>query len=164
MDALTPPTARSYLDFEGLSQLRGQARKDERGALKETAQQFEAMFIQMMMKSMREAVVKSDLVESSGKDTFEAMFDREVSVQLSKRNTMGLADVLVQTQSRPSAPAPSTAELLQSRDIGPPKGLPLHRAAATYLLQAPPAELSPLKRPGAMPLVQSPVPLEVVKP
>jgi Rod binding domain-containing protein len=102
----TTDTTRSYLDFEGLGKLRGQARQDGKAALRETAQQFEGMFLQMMLKSMREATAKSDLVESSGAETFEAMFDKEVTLQLSKRNMMGISDMLVKTQSRHATPLP----------------------------------------------------------
>jgi flagellar protein FlgJ len=140
-------TTRSYLDFEGLGQLRGQARKDGKAALRETAQQFEGMFLQMMLKSMREATVKSDLVESSGAETFEAMFDKEVSVQLSKRNMMGVADMLVQTQSRQMSPPPSTDELLKSRGTAS-KGFPLNQPGKAYPLDAATPVLNPLKLPG----------------
>ena len=140
-------TTRSYLDFEGLGQLRGQARKDGKAALRETAQQFEGMFLQMMLKSMRDATVKSDLVESSGAETFEAMFDKEVSVQLSKRNMMGVADMLVQTQSRQMSPPPSTDELLKSRSTAS-KGFPLNQPGKAYPLDAAVPMLNPLKLPG----------------
>ena len=140
-------TTRSYLDFEGLGQLRGQARKDGKAALRETAQQFEGMFLQMMLKSMRDATVKSDLVESSGAETFEAMFDKEVSVQLSKRNMMGVADMLVQTQSRQMSPPPSTDELLKSRGTAS-KGFPLNQPGKAYALDAAVPMLNPLKLPG----------------
>ena len=43
-------TAKSYLDFSGLGELRGQAQQNQDKALKESAQQFEGLFIQMMMK------------------------------------------------------------------------------------------------------------------
>jgi Rod binding domain-containing protein len=115
MDAVNPSSTNSYLDFDGLGQLKGQARKDAKGAMRETAQQFEAMFIQMMMKSMRDSIVKSDLSESSTLDTFEGMFDKEVSVQLSKRNSMGLADMLVKNLEQQQASMTSTAELLKQR-------------------------------------------------
>ena len=140
-------TTRSYLDFEGLGQLRGQARKDGKAALRETAQQFEGMFLQMMLKSMREATVKSDLVESSGAETFEAMFDKEVSVQLAKRNMMGVADMLVQTQSRQMSPPPSTEEMLKSRETAA-KGFPLNQPGKAYPLDAAVPMLNPLKLPG----------------
>lgn len=161
MEPVNTASTRSYLDFEGLGNLRGQARKDEKGALRETAQQFEGMFLQMMLKSMREASVKSDLVESSGAETFEAMFDKEISVQLAKRNMMGVADMLVETQTRQmQAQAPSTAEALQSRAAegsarSAGKGFPLHAPAKVYSLEASPAALSPLSslhRPGLSPI------------
>jgi len=53
-------TAKSYLDFSGLGELRGQAQQNQDKALKESAQQFEGLFIQMMMKSMREASMKDE--------------------------------------------------------------------------------------------------------
>jgi len=55
--------AKSYNDFTALGELRGKAQRNEAGAMRESAEQFEALFIQMMLKSMREAssVMKSDL-------------------------------------------------------------------------------------------------------
>lgn len=147
----TSDNTRSYLDFEGLGQLRGQARQDGKAALRETAQQFEGMFLQMMLKSMREATVKSDLVESSGAETFEAMFDKEVSVQLSKRNMMGVADMLVETQTRQMSAPPSTAALLQAREESG-KGIALQRAHKGFALETTPAALSPLHRAGVNPI------------
>ena len=54
------PSARSYLDFSGLGELRGKAQQHDDAALKETAQHFEALFIQMMLKSMRDAAQAND--------------------------------------------------------------------------------------------------------
>ena len=45
----------SYLDFAGLSNLRAKAKDDQESAAKEVGRQFEAMFVQMMMKSVRQA-------------------------------------------------------------------------------------------------------------
>ena len=88
-------TAKSYLDFSGLGELRGQAQQNQDKALKESAQQFEGLFIQMMMKSMREAsaTMKDEENQSNGMDTFENMFDKEVSVQMAKRSEIGRAHV-----------------------------------------------------------------------
>ena len=115
MDAVNPPSTNSYLDFDGLGQLKGQARKDAKGALRETAQQFEALFLQMMMKSMRESIVKSEMSESNTMETFEGMFDKEVSVQLAKKNSMGLADMLVKNLEQQQANIATTAEVLKQR-------------------------------------------------
>lgn len=156
------PTARSYLDFDGLGQLKGQARQNAKSATRETAQQFEALFIQMMMKSMREASVKSDLSESSGKDTFEGMFDREVSVQMAKRNTLGVADMLVKAMTPAEVNPASTAAMLQARLAGAAPGLPMQglqggqTKAKGVSLQAPGPTALPLQRPGPMLLHTSP--------
>ena len=145
---------RSSLDFEGLGQLKGKASNNSKGAVRETAQQFEAMFIQMMMKSMREAVPKSDLTESSGKDTFEGMFDREVSVQMAKRSALGLADMLVKHMPDPAAAASaanSTAAMLQSHAAAMPLKAAQERA---FSLLPRPAMVAPLPPPpGPLPLM-----------
>jgi Rod binding domain-containing protein len=100
----------SYLDFGGLSELRGRAVKDSQGALRETAEQFEALFIQMMLKSMREATFKSDMLQSDALDTYQGMFDREISVSMASRGNMGMADLLQQQLgSDASRSPPSTA-------------------------------------------------------
>ena len=111
-------STRSYLDFEGLGQLKGQARQDANSATRETAQQFEAMFIQMMMKSMRESVMKSDLSENAPLETYQGMFDKEVSMSLAKRNSMGLADMIVKNLEQLEAAKMSTAEILKMREEG----------------------------------------------
>ena len=114
-------TAKSYLDFSGLGELRGQAQQNQDKALKESAQQFEGLFIQMMMKSMREASMKDEENQSSGMDTFENMFDKEISVQMAKRGAMGVADFMAKAVKLQIA-TPSAAEVLNARQT---QGMPL---------------------------------------
>jgi len=143
----------SYLDFGGLGALKGKARSDAKSATRETAQQFEAMFLQMMMKTMRDATPKSDLVESAAKDTFEGMFDKEVSMSMAKRNALGLADMLVKHMPDSTAPQPSTAAMLEARNN---KGMSLNAEPAKAMaLSATPPALAPLPRIGGpIPLTQ----------
>ena len=91
---------KSSLDFAGMGALRGQAQRREEKATRETATQFEAMFIQMMLKSMREATEKEGLMTSDHEEAFQEMYDRELSVQLARRNTLGVADMLVKSRDR----------------------------------------------------------------
>ena len=91
---------KSSLDFAGMGALRGQAQRREEKATRETATQFEAMFIQMMLKSMREATDKEGLMTSDHEEAFQEMYDRELSVQLARRNTLGVADMLVKSIDR----------------------------------------------------------------
>ena len=114
--ALSGTTSGSYLDFGNLGRLKGQAAKDGKSAARETAQQFEALFLQMMMKSMRDASFKSDLVESQAKDTFEGMFDKEVSLAMAKKNTLGLADMLLKNMPDPAVQAANAQAIKDSQD------------------------------------------------
>ena len=150
---------RSYLDFDGLGQLKGQARQDAKAATRETAQQFEALFIQMMMKSMRDSVVKSDLSENAPLDTYQSIFDKEVSVQLAKRNSMGLADMLVKNLEQQQAAVVSTAEMLKMREDGalpPAKPIPLNPKETALPLNNERRPEFKLPKSGAMPLNMMP--------
>jgi len=169
--ALSGTNAGSYLDFGNLGRLKGQAAKDGKSAARETAQQFEALFLQMMMKSMRDASFKSDLVESQAKDTFEGMFDKEVSLAMAKKNTLGLADMLIKNMPDPAVQAAnakaiqdiqaqqsgSTASFLQAR-ANAGKGIPLAPAEAV------PLSLRPAE-PSALPLPRTggPLPLSAAQ-
>ena len=92
--------ARSSLDFAQLGELKGRAKRHEESALKETAQQFEAMFLQMMLKTMREAVPRSGFMDSDSVKTYESMYDRELSLHLAQKNSIGIADMLVESLSQ----------------------------------------------------------------
>ena len=158
MEPTSTSTTRSYLDFDGLSQLKGQARQDAKSATRETAQQFEALFLQMTMKSMRESIIKSDLSDDKTIATYESMFDKEVSVQLAKRNSLGLADMLVRNLESQQANMATTAEILQQRQytskVPAQKGLPLHPSLSGMSLVQKPSEqgVALPKSGGAIPL------------
>ena len=106
----------SYLDFDALGRLKGKAAKDGKSAARETAQQFEALFLQMMMKSMRDASFKSDLMESQAKDTFEGMFDKEVSLAMAKKDTLGLTDMLLKNMPDPAVQAANAQAIKDIQD------------------------------------------------
>jgi Rod binding domain-containing protein len=132
-EANSPSLANSYLDFAGLARLRGEAHRSSSAANRETAQQFEAMFIQMMMKSMRDASFKGELLDSSALETFQGMQDREISVQLAKRGGFGLADMLEKQFAQQPAAAPAADELaLRQSMINEKAGLPLTKPAAEF--------------------------------
>ena len=68
----------SYLDFNALTQLKGDAARDPSKAVRKTAEQFEAYFIQQMMKSMRDTIEKSDLVEGGNMEMYQDLMDKEL--------------------------------------------------------------------------------------
>lgn len=135
---------KSYSDFSALGELRGKAQRNESGALRESAQQFEALFIQMMLKSMREAsnVMKSDMFQSNALETFQGMYDKEISMQMASRNSLGFADVVVKQMTANQA-TPSTADMLAVREGVKPlvsAGLPLNKPVLPMSLQIKPQE------------------------
>jgi len=94
----------------------------------------------MMMKSMRESIVKSELSESTTMETFEGMFDKEVSVQLAKKNSLGLADMLVKNLEQQQANLTTTADILKQRQdpaaFNAAKGMPLNPKSIGFPLTA----------------------------
>lgn len=95
---MTAPINASF-DFAGLAALRSEATKSEDVAtLKQAAKQFESLFTQMMLKSMRDAnrsFSEGSMFSSSQGEFYQDMFDDQISMELSKGKGLGLADVLV---------------------------------------------------------------------
>ena len=147
-------TSKSYMDFSGLGELRGKAQQNQDKALKESAQQFEGLFIQMMMKSMREAnaPMKDEDNQSHARETFEGMFDKEVSLQMSKRGALGVGDFLERAVKQQGTPQPSTEALLKARGkaipLNPkqqPMALPTAADLAKGILMEKPARIKSMK-------------------
>jgi flagellar protein FlgJ len=86
-----------FYDIAGLAKLRVEATADENSAARKVGTQFEAMFLQDMMKSMRAAIepFKDENSESSELDTYQEMFDKEISISMADRGSLGVADWLV---------------------------------------------------------------------
>jgi flagellar protein FlgJ len=95
-------SSRLAFDTQGLGNLKQAAKAGSPDALKATATQFEAMFINMMMKSMRDATPSDSALDSQQTKQFTAMLDQQTSQNLAKRG-MGLADVLVRQLSSQAA-------------------------------------------------------------
>jgi flagellar protein FlgJ len=87
------------LDARSLNHIKLQAGKDSPAAVKEAAKQFESLFMRELIKSMREATMKSGLLDSAQGDLASDMLDQQLSVQMSGRPG-GLSDVIAQQLSR----------------------------------------------------------------
>jgi flagellar protein FlgJ len=86
------------LDTNSLGDLKQSAKAGSPEALKGAATQFESMFVNMMMKSMRDAAPQDGPMDSQETRTFTTMLDQQMSQKLAKRG-IGLADVLVRQLS-----------------------------------------------------------------
>lgn len=155
-DGLNNSTLQSSIDFAGMANLRGQAQQKTDKATRETATQFEAMFINEMLKSMRQTIEKSDLNGSDAEDTFQEMYDRELSQQLAKRNTLGVADMLVKHLDRAKAPQPTFDAKAEPMPINPAQvGMDIQRTQPALPLVRPdkfslkPGRVAPVPDTGA---------------
>lgn len=104
MDALPLQNA-----FAQLGQLRAQARRDADGALPATARQFEALFIQTLLKSMRDAELARSPFESDQTRLYREMFDQQISQELSRGEGIGIARVLTRSLGGAAVPSPAPA-------------------------------------------------------
>ena len=94
-DSITPdPRMTNALDFAGLAQMRAGAVQGEKKVTREVAQQFESIFINMMLKSMRDATERSGLLDSEATKTYESMFDQQMSAELAGKVTFGIAQAV----------------------------------------------------------------------
>ena len=108
--ALVAGSGSHYHDLYGLTDLKRTSRDDPDAAIDEVATQFESMFIQMMLKSMREALPKDGLFSSNDMDTYTEMADQQIAVNMAESGGIGLADVI----ARQLRPPVSVSELKKS--------------------------------------------------
>lgn len=108
----------AYHDFQGLRDLKQGAVENDPEALKEVARQFEALFIQMILKSAREADEliggEESLMRSKEMSFFQGMLDEQFSIAMTQSKGgqgLGIADVLVkQLAKTPKAPEGEVSE------------------------------------------------------
>jgi len=145
----SPPATPNIFDVGSLAALKRQAKAGDPAANKVVAKQFEALFLQMVLKSMRDATPRDGMFESEQTRMYESLLDQQLGQALggSGRGT-GLA-AMIEAQLARQNPEP----------VLPDGPLPLRRAAP--VLPLPVDKGLPLPRnsaPGAFPL-QNPSPL-----
>ena len=101
-------TSSLAFDTKSLGKLKQSAKAGSPEALQGAATQFEAMFINMMMKSMREASPGEGMGDSEQSKMFTSMLDQQLSQTMAKRG-VGLADMLTRQLSSQAANAQSLA-------------------------------------------------------
>lgn len=91
---------RFALDTQGFEALKSQARAgNNSNTLQAAAKQFEAVFTQMVLKSMRDATPSDGLFDNEQTKLYMSMMDQQLSQQLSSRG-IGLADVMIRQLAR----------------------------------------------------------------
>lgn len=66
--------------------------KETNEKLEDVAKQFESIFVNQLLSTMRSTVPKSGLLNSFSGDMYQSMLDQEISKEVSKERGIGLAD------------------------------------------------------------------------
>jgi flagellar protein FlgJ len=118
-----------YSDLHSLEGIRKQAQVDSKSAIKAAAKEFEAFFMNMMLKSMRQAseVIGDDNMFGSPQEKmFIGMLDEQMSVELSQKGNLGVADLMIQNLLGETA-----APLPQKRGLDGSLVFPVSKRATT---------------------------------
>lgn len=110
------------LDANGLERLRHSAHNNSPEAIKAAATHFEALFLDMVMKSMREAAPAEGMFDSEQGKMMQGMLDQQYAQALASRG-IGLADVLARQMTPKGTPAEGQP--------APPASAPASSAAAS---------------------------------
>lgn len=90
----TQSLSNAAYDSQSLNNLKRLAGNDPQAHAKDVAKQVEGMFVQMMMKSMRDALPKDGLFNTEQSRMFTSMYDQQMAQQIAQRG-LGLADTIV---------------------------------------------------------------------
>lgn len=106
-----PLTQDFFADFSTLAALKTKAQKDPESALKDVAQQFESIFINMLLKNMRTTneTIGSDLFSSNQTKQYQDMMDSQMAQSIASSGGIGLSDALIR-QYRQQGVVPSSEE------------------------------------------------------
>ncbi|MBX3625066.1 MAG: flagellar assembly peptidoglycan hydrolase FlgJ [Rhizobacter sp.] len=86
-------------DARGIANLRNTASTDPKAAIREAAKQFEGIFMQQLMKSMRDAQMSSGMLDNSGTKLGTEMLDQQFATQMTGVRG-GLSDIIARQLER----------------------------------------------------------------
>lgn len=97
---ISPDTSSKLaIDAKSIDDLHLMAKQRPDEALQKVAQQFESLFMNMLLKSMREATPKDGLFDSQQTQFFTQMYDQQLAQHISTRG-IGIADMMVKQLTR----------------------------------------------------------------
>lgn len=134
---------------QGLDSLRALGNKGQtREAVKAAASQFEAYFMQMMLRSMRQTLPQDGPFDSQETRTFTDMFDQQIAQKVSQSRGLGLADVMLAQLGKIVPPTDQAATAVKNENAAPAmSAVPDDLPAMT--ITAAPAAQPPNKAPGS---------------
>ncbi len=124
----------SSMDFASLAKMKLDAARNPEKTVDKVSEQFESIFINMMLKSMRDATQRSGLMDSQAGRMYESMFDQEVSMHLAKNGSLGLAEKIKEQIQRTHGHV--TKDANRAFSIEPPhRGVQIRSGENTYSIE-----------------------------
>jgi flagellar protein FlgJ len=108
--------ANTYTDPTGLAALKNAPQSPQ--TMKAVAQQVEALFLQMMLKSMRDASTDMGQPASNEMGMYQDMFDKQIALTMSQHQDMGLGAMLTRQLNGGSATATAPLQPSAAPAIG----------------------------------------------
>lgn len=109
MNTVADVSSQLSLDANALGALKRQAREDPKAGLQAAAKQFEALFLNMMLKSMRDATPQDGPFDSEQTKLYQSMLDQQLAQTLAARGATGLAAMLEKQLGRGLPGSPGEA-------------------------------------------------------
>jgi peptidoglycan hydrolase FlgJ len=110
--------ASTYTDVNGLAALKRDPNSPQ--AINAVAQQVEALFLQMMLKSMRDATAAEE-GDSNEMGMYHDMFDKQVALSISQHTDLGISRLLKrQLAGKPAAAGPKLAPTVPTASAAAP--------------------------------------------
>lgn len=97
-----------YANFSQYAEMRRQAQEQTDESVTTVAKQFESLFIQMMLKTMRDSVPEGGLFGSDNTRMYQDMFDKQLSLNIASGKGIGLAAVIARQLGQQQAEDSST--------------------------------------------------------
>src|SRR5678816_2309834 len=143
MAAATPPLSglpTSATNSLSIAELRSAAARDPKAAIRETAKQFEALFMQQLMKSMREATLSSGMLDNEGTKLGNEMLDSQYAAKMTGLPG-SLTDAIARQLERQmgvgaaAAPAAPAAAAVSGTPAVPATSSPLSQKQVDFVQQ-----------------------------
>jgi peptidoglycan hydrolase FlgJ len=131
---VSPSAATTYTDINGLAALKKDPGSPQ--AIGAVAQQVEALFLQMMLKSMRDANIGGEL-DSNETSMYQDMFDKQVALTISQHQDLGIGALLKRQISASTAPSTQPGATQTAAAAAPIKATAAAATAASSTAYAP---------------------------
>lgn len=130
-----------YTDLSGLNAITQLGRENTPEAMRQVAQQFESVFLGIMLKAMRDSnavFAEGNYLQSNEMEFHQQNFDNQLSLHMSEGRGLGLADVLYEQMMsqyalvpEPAKPAPLAVTSPLAQRFISPRPVPAARVDAS---------------------------------